>query len=1627
MCFSKIFLSENRNCLICPDNCKSCKINENNQINCLECNSEFIMNKDGICEKCPKGCSSCYLKENNEIACEICYENYTLNQNEECILCSDIHEIGGEGCEKCGFNFQTSKYECYKCKKLKRQNSNYLIDSFTFVNNTFQCFNNSDPNLLPFYRCLIANYNSSNKKYECLVCEEYLIIVKNEGICKSQYEMGLTYCYEAENIGSENNPKYSCTKCDPDTAKITTSQNIVNCYPRRNNLSYCLEGIEEKNSNYICTKCIPNSHLIQSNICICDFDSFGKYNKWCYKCDDNENGIPGCNATFGCSDYYYSNDQLNCNQCKKGFFNYTDGQCFSCSYEIEKCEECHFDIINQKLICDKCPEEYFYNSKEKKCELRNCEEYPEICEGCIICEGNHEEYKSKKICQICKAGYFKTKENKCVYCRSEKYGGPECYKCKYDIDQNGKETDNIKCEYCPNIDYTLSSDGKCYLCRKYLDYCKKCEFIKNDDNIEKLVCILCQSGFYPNSEGKCVSYNSYIKKIPYCNSYNYSSIDNLLKNQNFTFSEIDYKIEAECISCKMDAHFDSDGNCVPFKNENCTLINIIQNYTKNFNYCNRFCSYSTSMVYIDFIYKNHSLININNSEENNTLIRLDIINFLDFNKLQSNYSKLIHNVVFNLEPSSLENKLCFKRDLDSEDYQDCRTAKYIKEKNIYICTSCRYSNYYIDNKTNACRPKSKNENEPKKIDDIYNCDIENIGTDLNPKYSCSKCKNDNYLLVTAEDDIKYCAYKDEELKYCEVAISNTSYINSKYNCTLCSVNFISYYSEFFERIICQNIFDKIITEKNISLEKFENIESILAKNGVCERKNFFTPDGKNCYACNNEEVGMPGCKGACSFSLKRNNILKCEECEKGYIETSEGLCQPCDSINQGCYECHYELGYPSNYLGIKRKRRFVCDYCEEGYIKSDEKCLTCKDLNLNNCEKCEIDSKNNTKYICTKCEEKYLLKNGNCEDCRGYEKIIVNNECISCDNTSFGGLNHCQYCEKNGKKLICQRCWNNEYVLKSNNTCLDENHELFNSLKFCQKVSIDNNNKIYCSKCDETQTLLKENNKEICKYIPILYDHNASSYIWDYEYYFQNYYLQLYGYQFNNKLGKYVQSSYYYDDDYYYFNNENYKNYPCEEAINLGTEDEPIYSCTKCFNIFEYEKLKRVYYIRIINERNNVSICYYQSKINFYNCTEAINKTKNGIIKYDCLKCSKDNKLVYNIEADIHYCQYIHITTKCMVKYCMVCQNNNNYFCSECLLSNYEVNRLTGSCVEKTEIIPSITFKDIFRLQMNSNKIINGQIIYGPSLRLRGITTSQINTRHAFLVYLTFKIKAGRNIRNLLEEKRIKAICEILKAAEEIINDTNIVEYECIGNKTENDDLNEYELNNIDEGNNTGLLKKSNLKELSNIINSSDLLNKTDSDFRLENLSEIITFEINDLQNQTLMNYSLDFKINGTINKKINPIEIKTKLEFNEIEEKVDCNFIIEENQTANLNCTIRLDKYKEKKSFSFTTSEILEDNIDIYLSKINEILFINKYEEEKKDKKKEINYLIIIIICIVSLIIYIISYIIIYYLVKKKSKNTKDEIKVIKDDIKLEEDQPKTSDRMSKPYPQINIIYRKK
>jgi hypothetical protein len=224
----------------------------------------------------------------------------------------------------------------------------------------------------------------------------------------------------------------------------------------------------------------------------CGSDGFKK-NFWCYKCDDKYHGNPGCVGEKGC-EYISANDQLNCNECKVGYFQYTHGQCFQCKEGSKACLECHMNTTENKFECDKCIEGYYVNSK-KKCEVITCDEHPEVTPGCIICSDKLSEYKSQGKCQACKEGYLKGKDGTCIHCKAKKNGGPACELCEYAKNENGEETNNIICKHCPGG--FITSEGKCYKCKDELENgCQNCTLKVNEiDKTEKLICTNCFNNY----------------------------------------------------------------------------------------------------------------------------------------------------------------------------------------------------------------------------------------------------------------------------------------------------------------------------------------------------------------------------------------------------------------------------------------------------------------------------------------------------------------------------------------------------------------------------------------------------------------------------------------------------------------------------------------------------------------------------------------------------------------------------------------------------------------------------------------------------------------------------------------------------------------------------------------------------------------------------------------------------------------------------------------------------------------------------------------------------------------------------------------------------------------------------
>ena len=515
-----------------------------------------------------------------------------------------------------------------------------------------------------------------------------------------------------------------------------------------------------------------------------------------------------------------------------------------------------------------------------------------------------------------------------------------------------------------------------------------------------------------------------------------------------------------------------------------------------------------------------------------------------------------------------------------------------------------------------------------------------------------------------------------------------------------------------------------------------------------------------------------------------------------------------------------------------------------------------------------------------------------------------------CNDVNNGGIENCEYCERNEQnKLICQICESGYILLMNNNSCLNiaENKELLENYEFCEKLEIDINNQLYCRRCKKGYSLLKKNEKDKGKCIKL-----TTSY------------------------------------------------YPCQEAINIGTSEKPIYSCTKCYTAFEYEKShyeEENKYTKIINNRNKLEYCITQDNELKY-CIEAIKKAKDGIEKYDCIKCFGDNKLIYNKETDLHYCEKNIKHKNCMVKYCKKCKTNNNYFCNECLLPNHEVNKVSGQCVEKLEEVPTIIWEDIFSLEIFGKHQKYNQNFYGPKLIIRGITKYQIKKGHSFLIYLTLRNKENNN------KIVLSSICEIINIIKRNSDNLKLVDYECIAN-TNRTNLENYELEKIEEGDNEGLLKKSNINELIIGRNMNNLM-KIYSDYKIIYFIKILHYEIIKIGNQITKDYIIDFTIEGKLNKYNVKYPIKLELELNEIDDKVFCNITKDYNKEY-LHCRLDINNYKNINSFTFKRHKLGVTN-SIYLSNLDKVLLINESNDENSKKKNNLKIILLCTGCVIAI-----------------------------------------------------------
>ncbi len=821
---------------------------------------------------------------------------------------------------------------------------------------------------------------------------------------------------------------------------------------------------------------------------------------------------------------------------------------------------------------------------------------------------------------------------------------------------------------------------------------------------------------------------------------------------------------------------------------------------------------------------------------------------------------------------------------------------------------------------------------------------------------CYKCNDEYYGNIGC---IGECDGTDYEIKrkiICEENGCAPNYYNLQgicYRCDVSNENCIrcSYENQQnFKCLECKNKNYVLTKEGLCELCKIDNcVECHLDINtnehicDKCDNDYYFDPDNGKCHRCGRQLMYINGVYGlSCYFCpnihgirVNRSSPTQNHDCHcKCGNTTKEPIKEPYKSLKEfmcpiGCSKCDYN--HNDNLV--------ECSKCDSRYYFENK--YTCIYCGLD-CKTCEFDS-NNNKY-CTSCFSGYELIDGVCnlkcsDNCKTCDENN-NNECTSCiDNyvldenkncipcskmQNIGGIG-CKYCKylQNEDKNICEECEKDYIYIKNKQICV--NREETDLSEYCIFANYDEDNDLYsCIECRNSENfiLVKKNNN--------LYD-------------------------------CYIRK-----DELEY----------CEEAIEKENGE---LSCKKCINNLEL----------IWSEKYNKNICKCKEGQFFYirgderMCYDCNHKDKGKPGCYNCEYFPANDELDCE-ECDVGYFLFKKQCISCIegTHNCEQCHFDiifNKFKCDKCK-DNYNLDDdkkkckkvcdENESCEEEPKI--NVNWKDLYRLVLNTDKENNfGEFedvnnAYEIEYNLVGITKNQIKTRHELLIILTFRINYSYNLRNLEEEKlEVPTECLPLSTKNET-NEFEIIEYECKGKITNENNLtlNNIELEDIQQNksDNEEFIINSSLEELINDKNIDELTNETRT-FDLKNLDEIITFKSDNIGNITFENNVFNFSLNGNIDKEIEPKIIKGSLKLNEIKDKTaDCELEIKENKNAQLNCNINLENTENHEFISFKSLELKsKENNSIILENFENLKLVNKIKnnenEIENENNNEINY----------------------------------------------------------------------
>jgi hypothetical protein len=210
-------------------------------------------------------------------------------------------------------------------------------------------------------------------------------------------------------------------------------------------------------------------------------------------------------------------------------------------------------------------------------DLPDLPDLPNRCQESIYIKDSNDN-TGKLKCTLCEPGYYLNSKGECINYLNYIKPIPNCSRYSYKIN-------NIT--FCLDTYYYSYTNPPSYY--NYSYYCVY-KYYNNSNND--------YYHHYYNYYSNIYDYYGYI------NNYYYSKYK-IRKNNislNITIPEINSEINAECIECETGYYKNDFGDCVLLKDEDCSLISIIENFPERYQDCRRICSYNDYLYLFLFYY-----------------------------------------------------------------------------------------------------------------------------------------------------------------------------------------------------------------------------------------------------------------------------------------------------------------------------------------------------------------------------------------------------------------------------------------------------------------------------------------------------------------------------------------------------------------------------------------------------------------------------------------------------------------------------------------------------------------------------------------------------------------------------------------------------------------------------------------------------------------------------------------------------------------------------------------------------------------------------------------------------------------------------------------------------------------